>query len=156
MRLPAEAPLPPGSLLFKVLETRRILLGMVEIRDRRLKRSQKGLKERGHVKPKALRPRMPVRWLEPNVEIACEVRLFQPGAQFRSYDGVEWRLKRSEATHGPHVDSLSRARIPMALSLMKNLGLGLAVLEPRSSYAESKSSATVRGDVKGGCHLLAF
>ncbi|CAK9050098.1 Hypothetical protein SCF082_LOCUS27668, partial [Durusdinium trenchii] len=67
MRLPAEAPL-------------RILLGLVEIRDR---------------------------WLEPNVEIACEIRLFQP-------------------------------RTTLTLALF-----------PESSYAESKVSATIKGEVKG-------
>jgi len=67
MRLPAEAPL-------------RVLIGLVEIRDR---------------------------WLEPNVEIACEIRLFQP-------------------------------RTTLTLALF-----------PESSYAESKMSATIKGEVKG-------
>ncbi|CAJ1348493.1 unnamed protein product [Effrenium voratum] len=59
----------------------RMLIGVVEVRDR---------------------------WLEPNVELACEVRLFLP-----------------------------RAAITLALF-------------PESSYAESKTTGTVRGDNKGG------
>ncbi|CAE7783227.1 mib1 [Symbiodinium sp. CCMP2456] len=59
----------------------RVLLGAVEIRDR---------------------------WLEPNVELCCEIRLFQP-----------------------------RAALTLALF-------------PESSYAESKLTAAVKGEMKGG------
>ena len=87
MRLPAEAPLPPGSLLFKELETKADPLGDGGGPRQALRRSLCKPKEafRGHVC--SIRPliralkmslRALVRWLEPNVEIACEVRLFQP------------------------------------------------------------------------------
>ena len=65
------------------------------------------------------------RWLEPNVEIACEIRLFQPRT------------------------TLTLALFPECLGMADSRWLQHGTGDGRSSYAESKTSATIKGEVKG-------